>query len=395
MTILILGSGKSAIAAQNYLLLKKEKVRLYDDQHHPCSLQEVEALCIKQAIISPGFLPTHWIVRYLEKKAIPIISEMELGLQNLKTKAIAVTGTNGKTTVSFLIEHILNQYQIKAKAIGNIGIPICEYLLGPCDEEVLIIEMSSYQLERVGSKNLDYGLILNIYPHHLDRYQDFQDYAKAKRNLLKIVKKTTYISDQVLQVFPDLINSCSLIEPMQPVSASVFQENLESAFAICKLFHLSEREFFQALQTFTRPKHRLEWVANILGIDFYNDSKATNVNAVIRAIESFDKSIILIAGGYDCKGDFSPWKKTLSPKVRKIMAFGETSKKMKDQLENYLDIEIVKDLNEALQKSVSATNPGEIVLFSPGCPSFGEYVNYEQRGEAFKQCVKALEERRS
>ncbi|MGD2170006.1 MAG: UDP-N-acetylmuramoyl-L-alanine--D-glutamate ligase [Chlamydiota bacterium] len=395
MDTLILGSGKSGVAAHKFLLSLGEKSIIYDDFLKQITLEEIEKTSFKQAIISPGFSPDHKVVRYLNTKGIPIIGEMELGLRYTKTPCVAVTGTNGKTTVCLIASFILNQWGVKTKAVGNVGVPLTEYLLQDDPAQLLILETSSYQLETMQSNNIEFGLILNITPHHLDRYDSFLHYVNTKMKLAKLVKKDCFVIKHVYELFQQSITNVKIIPDLffSSLRKDLLQENLCAAFTICNQFGVTKEFFENSLVDFQKPEHRLEWVASISGRNFYNDSKATNVSATIKAVESFQQKIILIAGGYDCLGDFSKWTGSFSTKVKKMYCYGDAAKKIFHQLKNTVDVEVLDNLEACVKKAYEISLVKDVILLSPGCPSFGCFKNYEQRGEAFKNYIKALKKR--
>ncbi|NGX34981.1 MAG: UDP-N-acetylmuramoylalanine--D-glutamate ligase [Candidatus Anoxychlamydiales bacterium] len=406
----LLNQNKKVFAIEDNLkiddeikLLKKQNVKIFGSKDF-LNKKVLDAEKIEKVIISPGFNPNHEIVKFLIKNKIEILSEIELGARflknkrkrkNFKNKIIAITGTNGKTTLTKLIEHILNENNIKAKALGNIKIPFTSYLtkiffnksqsLKKIDE-LFILELSSFQLEKMNTKFLDAAIITNISPDHLDRYPNFQSYAKAKFNIIKCLKnkKNLYITKKVLKSFIVKNTKINIKEVKEDVK--------DIAIKICLDLKIAKKNILNAIKTFKTLEHRLEFVREIKGVYFYNDSKATNVESVIYAVKKIKKPIILIVGGMDKGFSYKIWNKYFKDKVKYVLAIGKSSKKIKEDLTGF-DVQIIKDLNKALKKAFSLAKKEDRVLLSPGCSSFDMFNNFEHRGESFKDFVQILGEK--
>ncbi|MDR2539991.1 MAG: UDP-N-acetylmuramoyl-L-alanine--D-glutamate ligase [Chlamydiales bacterium] len=416
---LILGLGKSGRAAAELLLSHKRNVCGFDDDldlKEVAYLQELglkrisdlRAICweeIDQCVVSPGVNPKHVIYVEAKDRGIPIITEVELALPFISEPLIAVTGTNGKTTVTLLVEHIFNTSGICARAVGNIGLPLCSYALGSKKAEVLVVELSSFQLETLSSSVFDQAVILNITPDHLDRYPDIETYARAKLRLQNCIKErgSLFVHEKVVERFGFLLKKkeyqiFSFYQKDLACFPSLLyrkyaeheRENALAAWVLCKSFGISHIQFTQALTTFCRPPHRLEYIASIAGVDYYDDSKGTNVDAVISAVRAMKGEVILIAGGVDKGSSYVAWKKPFLGKVRQIIAMGLAAKKIRQELHPFIPVICVDSMQSAVVMAKKLAKEKESVLLSPGCASFDMFCDYAHRGKEFQYQVRLL-----
>lgn len=275
-----------------------------------------------------------------------------------------------------MIEHCLNLCGKKARAVGNVGEPIADYIGG---EEILVVELSSYQLETLTARVFDVGLILNITENHLDRYDSFDDYARAKVRLENCIKP-----EGKLYIHSSVDHTLFLKSHLDYQG-----ENEEAAFLACSNFGVDRNAFNQALSSFVKPPHRIEFVANIKGVSYYNDSKATSIAAMIKALEVIGKEVVLIAGGQDKGLNFGPlcsYKNQLSS----VVVYGEAREKIANALKAVVDVHVAVTLQEAVLCAKRLVKKDGTVLFSPGCASFDAFKNYAERGEAFRRFVKEL-----
>lgn len=431
--VLVLGLGLSGRSAARFLMKNGASVAALDDRskiliHDPevigllkMGMEIVEDLFSMTkpsfVVVSPGMPPTHPAIAYAEENQWEIIGEVELACRYLKNPMVGVTGTNGKTTVTLLTAHILNQAGYPARALGNSGVPLSSILdrQEPNEEEIYVIELSSYQLETLYAKCLKAGVILNVTPDHLDRYDDMNDYAAAKFHLKDclIEDGTLYIGENCP---PDFFlpavkkygysKSSSIYTDLETIFLEgnpVFQvpenlkgkqshdlENMMASFALCHIFNIEVDRFLDYFKTFAKPPHRIEFVRNIDGIVYVDDSKGTNLDAVIKAVQSVDGKVILIAGGVDKGFSFHPWIHSFAGKVKHICAIGQTAEKIKTEVGYEIPTTVSCSLEEAVKLASKNAVSGETVLLSPGCSSFDMFRDYVQRGEEFKRLVKAL-----
>jgi len=356
-------------------------------------------------IVSPGVSPAHPLYRQAIQQAIPIMGEAQIALSQLSQTTIGITGTNGKTTVTSLVTHCLVSSGYKAVSIGNIGDPISLYALKPNPEEVLVVELSSYQLETMQGRLLDAAVILNITPDHLERYDTMNDYARAKWRIQYCLKNggPLFVFDEVVEEFGHLDQKKSTIaySPNQSIALKGSkgykknrnhdQENALAAWLLVKTFGISEEQFLQALSTFKKPAHRIEHIGTIGGVRYYDDSKGTNLDAVIRAVESMKGLVWLIAGGVDKGASYALWKQPFAGKVKKIFAIGQAKRKIAQEVNGFCLVEELDSLEQAVRRASQEAGPDDNILLSPGCSSFDMFRDYAHRGEEFQSLVRRLE----
>jgi UDP-N-acetylmuramoylalanine--D-glutamate ligase len=438
---LVLGLGLSGTAAAEFLLEQKkatigidsnrnllqtnEEIRrlqakglLCQHDQEPIIWEEIELL-----VVSPGISQGHPIYQLAIQKGIKIIGEAELALPYFDCPLVGVTGTNGKTTVTLLVEHILNSAGIRAKALGNIGKPLCAYLLQPDNTEAFVVELSSYQLETMQTPVFDAAALLNITPDHLDRYANMQEYAQAKFRLQDLLKpeRSFYIQSRTAHAFSFLLHhpqpklfgletQCHLycdrsaiycgekIEFFLPLRYREMGEhdfeNILAAWALCRPFCVTKEQFSKALETFNKPPHRIEFVEEIEGVLFYDDSKGTNIDAVIQAVKAMKNQVILIAGGLDKGASYLLWKDHFLGKVKQIIAIGQAAPKIYNELHPYFNIKLADSLASAVKTAAQDASRGDSVLLSPGCSSYDMFRHYAHRGEEFQRYVRSIEGRR-
>jgi UDP-N-acetylmuramoylalanine--D-glutamate ligase len=351
-----------------------------------------------KVVVSPGIKLSHPIIRKIQNlknfKFINITSEIDLAIgffSKNDIKIIGVTGTNGKTTTSRMLAHVLNGFGIKTIVLGNIGKSLSSYVTdGNFDYSVIVLELSSFQLQLTKLRFLDMAIILNIFEDHLDHHKTFLEYAQSKCNISKLLKNNgkLLISDQVNEKFQKLTKQVltKQVFTKQVLKNSRDNENFAKTALID--FGIDEINFKNFLKSFKKDFHRLEFVKEINKIKFFNDSKATNPSSVIYAINQFEKeeNLILLVGGKDKKLSFSDWKLAFKPFVKKIYCFGEVRYIIKKELEEY-NVEIVESLLDATKKAFAIASANDKIVFSPGCSSFDSFENYQKRGDTFKKYV--------
>lgn len=434
---LVLGFGISGRAAATLLIKKGWQVTATDQNVHTlCDLPDVRTLLelglelfhqeesldlsvFKLAVISPGIPPTLPLVRRLNELGIEVVGEIELAFRELRQPVIAITGTNGKTTVTHLISHILNASGRKARPLGNVGVPLSSELSFLCEDEIVVAELSSFQLETLEAPVIRSGVILNITPDHLDRYQSMDDYAAAKIRMKDCMQNEGFflVEDRAFREFQSLFGNfpCQrygyglsldfgtdlefvyhrgqrkmvLPHPLQG-SRSHDLENFMAAFAICYQWGVIPEEIGLHYATFQKPPHRIEFVTEIEGVRFYDDSKGTNIDAVIRAVERIQGPIVLIAGGVDKGAPYTPWIEGFRGKVKAVIAIGQSASMIERDLKNALSVYRCDTLQTAVQKAFSEAVSGDSVLLSPGCSSFDMFKDYAHRGAEFQRIVRGL-----
>ena len=379
-------------------------------------------------VVSPGVPMDIGPLAQARARGIPVISEVELAFRFLRRPLIAVTGTNGKTTTTTLIGEMLRASGKSAFVGGNIGNPLIDYVETPQKEEWVVAEISSFQLEGIAKFRATIGVLLNITEDHLDRYSDFQEYIRAKARIFENQEKedTALLNadDPLTFQFAHRVKSQVLLFSAQrPVPVGSFLEkgaifyqgadgkrtrydldrlkirgahNLENLMAAICVGHICgcPAEVLQrVIDEFPGLEHRLEWVRDIDGVSFFNDSKGTNVGAVVKSLMSFQKPILLIAGGKDKGGDYSPLKGLIAERVKAMVLIGEAQGRIWSALGELTETVKKSTLEEAVHWAFSKALPGDVVLLSPACASFDMFENYQDRGRQFKAIVHGFGEK--
>jgi UDP-N-acetylmuramoylalanine--D-glutamate ligase len=406
--VLIIGMGKSGQAAAAFVVSRGDAFVGVDRSGEvrtkvPGVVADAPVSEFDLVIVSPGVSPTEPIYAEARRLGKEIVGEAELALSVLRQPCIGITGTNGKTTVTLLVEHILKSAGRKARALGNVGDPLSTYAIHPDPEEILVVEMSSYQLETMARPVFDVAVILNITPDHLDRYPSMEAYAAAKCRIQGCLKPGAplYVHLAVVREFGQLLQSRVRVCPESDVSAIQSQgiqwagaherENLLAAWAIVEGFGVTREQFIQAASSFQKPAHRIQFVGEVGGVRYFDDSKGTNIDAAIRAVDAMRGRVVLIAGGVDKGAPYLPWKKAFQGKVKKIFAIGEAAPKILQELGSEFPVELVGSLDEAVERAHAFAERGDDVLLSPGCSSFDMFRDYAHRGEEFQKSVRRLQ----
>lgn len=378
-------------------------------------------------VVSPGVPLTSDVIVKAKEKNIKLISEIELAYNFCKGKIIAITGTNGKTTTTSLIAHIINSCGFKAYEAGNIGNAFSEIALDVKENEFVALEISSFQIDLIDKFKPNAALILNITPDHLNRYNyDFQTYINSKLNIYRNQDSEDYLilnqSDPVLmkQTFNNKskslyfslsgemetgcfyadgnmilnINGKEIFNfPVKDLHIKGEHNILNTMSALCAVApYLADKkdDVYNALRSFMPVEHRLEPVREIDGVLFVNDSKATNVDSVWYALRSFDQPLFLILGGQDKGNDYEKIKELVVDKVKKIYAIGSSAEKVFNFFHKLVKVEVKKTLEEAVIAANNEARENDVVLLSPACKSFDQFNSYEHRGRAFKEAVNKL-----
>lgn len=377
---------------------------------------------------SPGVPPNMDILIEAKNKEIQIITDIELYYRLKSGKNIlAITGTNGKTTTTKLTGEIFNKAGKKAYTVGNIGVGILDILSNSQEEDMVIVEASSYQLEHTIDFKPHIGVIINITPDHLDWHEGFENYINAKKKILINQDSSDYTilnyDDKILRSMgKDLRSNLIWFSVEEKLDQGAFiedgwivyreedetkrimsldkiqipgkhnLENILAAFSIAYIMGLDIEEISKAIEEFKGVEHRIEYVDKKKEIFFYNDSKGTNPDSTIKAIEALDRDIILIAGGYDKGSEYHELISSFKGRVKELVLLGQTKEKIRDAaLKNdYRNLHLVDNMKEAVQLSYKLGEEGDKILLSPACASWGMYPNFEERGKDFKKIVKDL-----
>lgn len=375
--MLVIGSGKSAMGACALLKKLKKKHLLIEslDNTQRSILERTDSI-----IIPPGISPKHPFLEVARNKDIEIIGEISLGLRYLKNPTIAITGTNGKTTTALLCKHVLKNNRITSKVLGNIGYSLCEYLSKPHNEkEPIILELSSYQIESIKKACFQAALILNISPHHLDRYNNFQHYVSTKLSLLKQTNNP-FISQQVFDItkYPvPIFDNEKVLYHHNMIS----EQSIKAAHTLTKIIGCNKFD----TTGFLKPPFRLEYLGQKNGVLIYNDSKSSNTTSTMFALNMLPRKVHLIFGGKAATTDYTQIK--WPSNLRSLLTFGETTEAIKDCFKNCFTCFTIK---RALKTALLVAKKNEVILFSPGHTSYDQFKNFEERGQYFNKITREL-----
>jgi UDP-N-acetylmuramoylalanine--D-glutamate ligase len=376
-------------------------------------------------VVSPGVPANLPQLKVARARRIPVWSEIELAWRFLRGKLVAVTGSNGKTTTTALIAHILKTASIPALVGGNIGTPLLSLVETSTDSMVTVAEVSSFQLETIEAFRPEIGVLLNLTPDHLDRHASFEDYAAAKMRMFdnqierdaavlnaddpevsrrmparqqvywfsrqKRVAQGAFLRDGQI-IFRDRGSEFALARRDQIFLRG--EHNVENVLAACTAAYLAGAEpaaIARGVKSFRAVEHRLEFVAEIGGVSYFNDSKATNVDAALKAIEAFPASLLVILGGKDKGSSYTPLREPLRARAKGVVLIGAAAQKIASDLGDAVPCVHAGTLEHAVELVAARAQPGDVVLLAPACSSFDQFENYEQRGRAFKQLVARLE----
>lgn len=370
-------------------------------------------------VTSPGVPDTSLPLEWARRKKIKVIDEIELAYRFCKAPVIAVTGTNGKSTTVSLIGHIFKNSARKALVCGNIGEPFSGHVKNLCPGSVVVLEVSSFQLSRIEGFRPHVAVFLNATDNHLDRHSDFAEYFNAKMRIFENQKTSdwavlNYEDKNIVKAARKIKAKKIFFSPSE--SGALFVEIGRKRFDICSsdelkikgrhnienalaasaaacAFGVPPKTIAAALATFAGLEHRCEYVTTINGINFINDSKSTTVDAAIKALNSCDGKIILIAGGRDKNSDFTLINKYVREKVKTLILIGEAKDKIKNALAGSTDIKEAPSLEAATESAFNIAAKGESVLLSPMCASFDSFKDFEHRGRVFKDAVMRLKQR--
>lgn len=373
---------------------------------------------------SPGVPADAPILRSAREKGVAIWSEIELAYRFLKGQIIGITGSNGKTTTTSLIEHILRHSGFSTILAGNIGTPLISCVEASNEDTLTVTELSSFQLELIDSFRPRISVFLNLTPDHLDRHGTMDAYAAAKARIFENQTAqdfavlnaedplTAQHAPRAPQVFwfsrkkPVTQGACLLGEQIVfrrdahdevvldrgdlPIAGAHNLENALAAVCAVRLAGAHPNRVADAIRSFAGVEHRLEFVAEHHGVRYYNDSKATNVDATIKALEAFPGRVLVILGGKDKGSDYTALQRPLRERAILALLIGAAAGKIESQIAGSVAVERAGTLQHALERASHAARPGDVVLLAPACASFDQFQNYEQRGRVFKDLVKQM-----
>lgn len=378
-------------------------------------------------VLSPGISVNSAIARSFSMRGKPVWGEIELAAHFAKGRIAAITGTNGKTTTTALVGEILRAWYDSVFVVGNIGIPFTSVALDTTEDSVIAAEISSFQLETTEEFHPAVSAVLNLTPDHLDRHGTMEVYGDTK---LSISKKQTKAEKIVLNYDDEITRAMADRAPASPVMFSrlteleegIFlidgtftikengeklpvctteeikllgahnYENILAAIGICYYMGVPVESIRRAVMAFEAVEHRIEYVDTVDGVDYYNDSKGTNPDAAIKGIQAMVKPTVLLGGGYDKKAEYDQWIQSFDGKVKCLILMGATARAIGNTAaaHGFTNILYVDSMEEALELAREQASPGDAVLLSPACASWGMFKNYEVRGQVFKEIVRSF-----
>ncbi len=442
-SVLVVGLGKSGVASALFLKSRGARVTVSDSKPE-AELRKEILLLLDQGItvetgghgdrtfrgqdlivVSPGVpfdAPQLVQARNLGEK---IIGEIELATNFLPSPIAAITGANGKTTTTSLAGEIIAAGKLPVLVGGNIGTPAISFVDKAGPKTWIVLEVSSFQLETIVEFRPKIAVILNITPDHLDRHKTFDNYVNAKARIFenqgpedfsvlnaddsttaalsnrtraqvfrfsrrKEVERGAFVQNSHIY-FRDGSREREIMPLAEiPLKGAHNLENTLAGISIGMLVGCAPEQIRQAVQAFKAVEHRLEFVAKVAGVDYYNDSKATNVDATIKALESFPANIHLILGGKDKGSDYSVLNDLLRERVKRVYTIGAAAAKIESQIQGAAEIDHAETLENAIQRASETASPGDVVVLAPACASFDQFQNYEHRGSVFKETVRLL-----
>jgi UDP-N-acetylmuramoylalanine--D-glutamate ligase len=443
--VLVVGLGKSGLSAAMFLRGQGARVTVSDTRSAVALEKEIPALLeagimVESGghglltfrrqdliVVSPGVPMDTPEVKQVVAFGLPVIGELELASRYLQGRVVAITGSNGKTTTTTLVGKIFADAGVPTLVGGNIGLPVIDLVAKSGPETVSVLEVSSFQLETVEEFHPWIAVVLNITPDHLDRHGSFETYAAAKARITerqgaedflvlnaedkaaqmvalktkaqifwfsgrRPIKQGTFVHGESILFIP---REGAKAEPVMPVSdihlkGSHNVENVLAAVCAARLAKIPAESIRASVAGFAAVEHRLELVKVVNGVEFYNDSKATNVDAAMKAVASFAGGIHLILGGKDKDSDYTLMSGMLKERVKFVYTIGSAAEKIERELQGVVKIVSAETLQAAVAKAAKAATSGDVVLLSPACSSFDQFENYEQRGRVFRQLVNEL-----
>ena len=442
--VLVVGLGKSGLAAALFLRHQGAQVTVSDVRSADVLAKDIPALIDEGIaveagghglltfrrqdliVVSPGVpIDTPELVQ-VKKFGLPIIGEVELAAHYLRGHVLAITGSNGKTTTTSLCGEILKAAKLPTQVGGNIGVPVIALVEDSREDGWSVLEVSSFQLETTYEFHPEIAVILNITPDHLDRHGTFENYAAAKERIFarqtaddalvlnaddeaaksaaarassrifwfsraKVVRQGAFVHNGVIAFRASEQSAAEPVLKVEeiPLKGAHNVENVLAAICAARLAGVDAETIRAAVMQFQAVEHRLEFVATIHGVEYYNDSKATNVDAAMKAIAAFPGGIHLILGGKDKNSDYRQMRALLTERVKAVYTIGAAADKIFTHIDGAVPIVTAGTLEEAVARAGAVAQPGEVVLLAPACSSFDQFENYEHRGRVFKETVLA------
>lgn len=441
--VLVVGLGKSGVASALFLKRRGAKVTVSDTKTETELRDEIpllleEGIAVETGghgertfrgqdliVVSPGVPVDSPPLAQARALGETVIGEVELAAQFLRGPIVAITGSNGKTTTTTLTGEIIAAGGFPTMVGGNIGTPAISLVENAAPDTVSVLEVSSFQLETIQTFRPKVAVILNITPDHLDRHRTFEAYTNAKARIFenqtagdfavlnaddptcvalanrtkakvfwssrkKKVDRGACVEEGKIYFVDDGAMHSIMTASDIPLKGAHNLENVLAAVTVGKLMGCTSEQIANTVRNFKAVEHRLEYVATINGVDYYNDSKATNVDATIKALESFAGNIHIILGGKDKGSDYSVLNDLLRERVKRVYTIGAAANKIESHIKGAAEIDHADTLDNAVRRAASTAQSGDIVLLAPACASFDQFQNYEHRGRSFKELVHGL-----
>ncbi len=445
--VLVIGAARSGIAAARYLAARGATVALNDckaieewtDEARALKAEGVGLLAgdvpmwlmdqIELVVVSPGVPSKNIPVRYMDRAGAEVLGEIELASRFLRGRIVAITGTNGKTTTTALVTELLKGAGLPVQVGGNIGTPLISLVDSSSEDGWTVVEVSSYQLETIVGFHPTVAVVLNLMPDHMERYETLTDYGAAKHRIFRnqaagdlailnaddpIVASwavglrahvTLFSVERELEEGLFLRDGRELVSRTRDGERVLLTrnemklrglhnvQNVLAALACGLACGASPDSMRETVRNFSPVEHRLERVAEVEGVEFYNDSKATNVDAALKALEAFadiEGKIVLILGGRGKNAPYAPLAPLIERKARSLVVLGEDAERIESELKNHAPVIRVKDMDEAVRRGFESARPGDVVLLAPACASWDMFESYEHRGRVFKEAVEEM-----
>ncbi len=412
MKVLVVGMEKSGRAALEFLRARGDAVTATDLKDSPVAgfRPQSEALFDEDwdaIVVSPGVPADLAGLERARGRGVDVMGEVELAAPYLLGPTIGITGSNGKTTTTSLVGHILESAGTPVQVGGNIGTPVIAMIATSRADQWNVLELSSFQLETIRTFRAHVGICLNVTQNHLDRHHTFENYAAAKGNLFRTQQSGDYavlnVDDAVCRGFASVTQAAAVwfsgseIEKLMPakdvpIPGAHNAENVMAAATAARIVGISHADIAAAVRTFKAVEHRLEFVKELRGVRFYNDSKATSVDATSKALDSFNGNLWVILGGKDKGSDYTQLRERLQRKGHAALLIGTAAEKIAGHLEGSTELVRSGTLEQAVAHAWKYAKPGDTVLLAPACASFDQFDGYEHRGRVFKELVNGLGE---
>jgi UDP-N-acetylmuramoylalanine--D-glutamate ligase len=432
----VVGLGATGVSVVRHLRASNQPVAVADTRLHPPGIEELVDLDstipvflgafdsklfsrAKRLVVSPGLSPNEPAIRQAKASGVEVIGDVELFARHASAPVVAITGSNGKSTVTTWLTEMARRAGVQVKSGGNLGIPALTLLTSP-EPELYVLELSSFQLETLASLQPVAAAVLNVSPDHMDRYRDEDEYAAVKAKIyrharIQIINRddptvlrmqstgrsisfgldVPEVGHYGLQLSQGTVWLARGKEPLLEerrlrLSGRHNTANALAAMALAEAVGLPRAAVIEALQAYQGLPHRSQWTVRYQGVDWFNDSKGTNVGATLAALNGMSGKVVLIAGGTAKEADFSPLREPVRHKARGVILMGQDARLIAQSIAGTVPVVFVDDMRSAVARAAELAKPGDSVLLSPACASLDMYRDYQERGEVFMHTVREL-----